>query len=184
MINEHLSRVIMSHGGKRTGSGRPKGSNLYGEPTRPIRVPISKMDEIKAFLSSKSQSFNVPLFSSSVRAGLPTSADDYIERYIDLNEHIISDAAASFLVRASGDSMINAGINDGDLLVVDKSIPPVHGKIVIASLSGELTVKRLAINKSITQLVAENSNYAPIVIQDDHSFIIHGVVTFVIHATA
>ena len=81
-------------------------------------------------------STKIPIFTEQVKVGWPSPADDYIERPIDLNEYLVSNAAATYLVRASGDSMINAGINDGAILVVDRSVEPQHGKIVIASVNG------------------------------------------------
>ena len=80
-----------------------------------------------------------PLFSEYVQVGWPSPADDYVERSIDLNEFLISNPAATYLVRASGDSMLNAGINNGAILIVDRSIEPQHGKIVIASVNGAYT---------------------------------------------
>jgi DNA polymerase V len=111
-----------------------------------------------------------------VRAGFPSPADDYIESYLDLNSHLIAHPASTFFVRASGDSMIKAGIADGDLLIVDRSIEPTHGRIVIAAVNGELTVKRLSINKEYTQLVPENDNYPPINMTEELELVIWGVV--------
>ena len=79
-----------------------------------------------------------------MRAGFPSPADDYIETMLDLNEYLIKHPAATFFVKASGESMVNAGIHSGDILIVDRSLEAVHGKIVIAALNGELTVKRLS----------------------------------------
>lgn len=171
----------MTRGGKRNGSGRPKGSNLYGETTAPLRVPVSRIEDVKAFLAADEPSYALPLFTSSVRAGMPTVADDSIEQYIDLNTHLVQNPATTFLVIASGDSMINAGIQNNDMLVVDKSVPPAHNKIIIASVSGELTVKRLMISPDGIQLKAENDNYPAIDILDKDSLVIMGVVTHVIH---
>ncbi|WP_019217782.1 LexA family protein [Legionella tunisiensis] len=172
----------MPRGGKREGSGRPKGSNIYGESTHPLRIPASRLEDVKAFLASGVTNYAMPLFASTVRAGTPTSADDYIEDYIDLNTHFSKQPGSTFLVTASGDSMINANIQDGDMLVVNKDIKPTHGKIVIASVAGELTVKRLAILPERIHLVAENPNYLPIVVNDETSLVILGVVTHIIHS--
>lgn len=172
----------MVRGGKRIGSGRPKGSNVYGESTSPLRVPVSRIEEVKALLASE-PNYSIPLFSSTVRAGSPTAADDCIEEYINLNSHIIHNPKSTFLVIASGDSMINAGINHGDMLVVDKSINAASNNIIIAAVEGDLTVKRLIVNESKIQLKAENDAYMPINILDGDSFVILGVVTHVIHQT-
>lgn len=173
----------MSHGGKRTGSGRPKGSNIWGESTKAIRVPISRVDDIKAFLKKEPLITECPLYSSRVRAGFPSPADDYIETHLNLNTHLIKHPSATFFVIASGDSMSNAGIFSGDMLIVDKSLEPQHGQIVIAALDGELTVKRLSCHAGKVQLLPANAQYQPIDITQEQSLVIWGVVTYVIHST-
>lgn len=171
----------MVRGGRREGSGRPKGSNIYGESTHPLRVPLSRLNEVKAFLASESEQFSLPLFSSTVRAGIPSPADDYVDKYLDLNTELTKHPQSTFLVVASGDSMINANIQSGDLLVVDKSIPATHGKIVIAAIAGELTVKRLMVSRDKIELAAENDQYAPLDVTEESSLVIWGVVTHIIH---
>ncbi|MDH5187901.1 MAG: translesion error-prone DNA polymerase V autoproteolytic subunit [Rhodospirillaceae bacterium] len=104
----------------------------------------------------------VAVFSSTVRAGFPSPAEDYIEGMLDLNEHLISHPAATFIVRVAGDSMVGAGIYPNDLLVVDRSIRPAPGRIVIAMVAGGLTVKRLEIKNKRWRLVAANPDYPPI----------------------
>lgn len=171
----------MTHGGKRGGAGRPKGSNAYGESTYPLRVPLSRIEEVKAYLTKNKSHKSIPLFSNTVRAGVPETVDDHIEQYIDLNSHLVKHPDTTFVVIAAGDSMINAGINNNDMLVVDKSLNATHGKIVIASVANELTVKRLILTNGVIQLKAENDNYPSIDILDESSLIILGVVTHVIH---
>ena len=171
----------MTHGGKRSGAGRPKGSNVYGETTYPIRVPLSRIDEVKAYLSSDQYNFSLPLFSNTVRAGIPEASNDHVDQYINLNTHIVKHPESTFCVIASGDSMINAGIQNGDMLVVDKSLKAIHGKIIIASVANEITVKRLIVTNEKIQLKAENDSYPPIDIMDENSLVILGVVTHVIH---
>ncbi len=122
-----------------------------------------------------------PLFLSGVSAGFPSPADDYIDRQLDLNEYLITNPAATFFVRVAGDSMIGAGINDDDILIVDRSLPPVSGKIVIAVLDGELTVKKLVKTEESCRLVAENPNYPDILIKKGMELEIWGVVTSAIH---
>ena len=99
----------MAHGGRRVGSGRPKGSNRWGETTQPIRIPISKISAVRAFLEKVETT--CPLYTCHVKAGFPSPADDYIESYLDLNTHLIQHPAATFFVTASGDSMTGAGIH-------------------------------------------------------------------------
>jgi DNA polymerase V len=112
-----------------------------------------------------------------VSAGFPSPADDYLERDLDLNEYFIRHESATFFVRVSGDSMERAGILDNDVLVVDKSLEPRDGAIVIAVIDGELTVKRLRRRNGEVQLVPENPNYQPITILPEQEFLIWGVVT-------
>ena len=125
---------------------------------------------------------SLPLFSCKVAAGFPSPADDYIEKSLDLNELLVQKPAATFFVRAQGESMLGAGIHPNDILVVDRSIDPVPGKIVICALNGELTVKRLERHNGQWQLKAENPAYADIVIYEALEMVIWGVVTNVIHA--
>ena len=170
----------MKHGGKREGSGRPRGRNAYGEATRPIRIPLSRITDVMSFLEHGSL-IELPLYSSTVRAGFPSPADDYIECKLDLNTHLIQHPAATFFVKASGDSMKNAGIQSGDMLIVDRSLEATHGKIVIAAINGELTVKRLSRQHGQVKLLAENPAYDPIDITDEQDLVIWGIVTHVIH---
>ncbi len=166
----------MGHGGLRKNSGRPKGQGKFGgESSKTMRIPLSRFEEIKGFLDS-GLSYKLPLYGCSVRAGFPSPADDYIEMHLDLNSHLIHNPAATFFLKASGDSMINIGIADGDMLVVDRSLDATHGRIVIAAINGELTVKRLSIAGEQTQLLPENDQYHPITITEDMDLVIWGVV--------
>jgi DNA polymerase V len=126
----------------------------------------------------------LPLFSSKVPAGFPSPADDYLDRKIDLNQHLIHYPEATFLVKVEGDSMIGAGIFSGDTLIVDKSLEPRPGQIILAVLNGEFTVKKYTIVAGKTILEPENPEYLAIEITKDSDFQIWGVVTFVIHKTS
>ncbi len=126
----------------------------------------------------------IPLYSESVKAGFPSPADDFIDKTIDLNELLIKHPAATFFVRVKGDSMINAGIFSGDVLVVDKALDAKNGSIVIAVIDGDLTVKRLHKNAGQVQLVPENDNFPIINITSEMSFQIWGVVKTVIRELA
>ena len=123
-----------------------------------------------------------PLFLSGVSAGFPSPAEDYIDRKLDLNELLIKNPAATFFVRVAGDSMTGAGINHDDILIVDRSLEPVSGKIVIAVINGELTVKKLLIDDKCCRLVAENPDYGPLEISPETDCEIWGVATSVIHS--
>ena len=122
-----------------------------------------------------------PLFSRGVSAGFPSPADDYIDLELDLNEYLIANPVATFFVRVAGDSMIGAGINHDDILIVDRSIEPVSGKIVIAIIDGELTVKRLVKTGDSCWLVAENPLYPHTEIKKEMELEVWGVVTCAIH---
>ncbi|KKO50213.1 UV protection and mutation protein [Arsukibacterium sp. MJ3] len=121
----------------------------------------------------------MPFYSDPVKAGFPSPAQDYIERTLDLNELCIRHPNATFFVRVEGDSMIDAGIFDGDVLVVDRSIDAEHGDIVVAAVGSEFTVKQLC-TQPVLQLLPRNPAYPPICLQDGDELNIFGVVTNVI----
>lgn len=125
----------------------------------------------------------LPLFESPVEAGFPSPATDEIEAELNLHKLMVKHPAATFFVRAKGDSMIGAHISPGDILVVDRSLSPSDGKIVIALINGEFTVKRLKIEGSKIILLPENKEYDPIIVKEGVHFEVWGVVTYVIHRT-
>ncbi|MDU4355179.1 MAG: translesion error-prone DNA polymerase V autoproteolytic subunit [Phytobacter diazotrophicus] len=125
----------------------------------------------------------LPLFSDLVPCGFPSPAADYVEQRIDLNELLIHHPSATYFVKAAGDSMVEAGISDGDLLVVDSSRTAQHGDIVIAAVDGEFTVKRLQLRPTI-QLNPMNSAYSPIIVSNEDTLDIFGVVTFIVKAAS
>jgi DNA polymerase V len=129
------------------------------------------------------QTQEIPLFTSSVSAGFGSLAEEHIERTLDLNELIVKRPAATFFVRADGDSMRGAGIHSGDILVVDRSIEPTSGKIVIAVVNGEFMVKRLLIDREGVFLMPENPSFPRVKITEGYDFKLWGVVTYVIHKT-
>lgn len=165
----------MSHGGKRSGAGRPKK-----EASKVMRVPLSKVTDVQAILMGEPQL--IPLYGSTVRAGFPSPADDYIEDKLDLNDYLIKHPASTFLVRAQGNSMVGAGITPGDILVVDRSLEATHNRIVIAAVNGELTVKRLSKQKGQVQLLSENPDFPPIEVSEERGdqMVIWGIVTNII----
>lgn len=124
----------------------------------------------------------VPLYLCPIPAGWPSPAEDYIEEYLDLHKFAVRNEPATFFLRASGDSMLGAGIHDQDILVVDRSIEPVPGKVVIAAVEGELTVKRLVKKGKRLLLMPENPDFTPIDITQHEDTCIWGVVTFVLHS--
>jgi len=127
-----------------------------------------------------SQSITLPLFLTKIQAGFPSPADDYLENTLDLNDYLVKKPAATFLVRVTGDSMINAGIHHGNLLIADRSLTPKHDSIILANLGGEFTVKRLYQRNGAIKLVPENKTF-PIMDVTHHSdFEICGVVVHTI----
>ncbi len=117
-----------------------------------------------------------PLFAASPAAGFPAPADDLVERALDINDLVVKNPASTFFVRVQGDSMEGAGIFSGDVLVVDRAVPPKDGKIVVAAVYGELVVKRLEKHGEAHMLVSENEAYAPIVVSENDDCFIWGVV--------
>ncbi len=122
----------------------------------------------------------LPVVQQGISAGFPSPADDFLDLSIDLNKELIKHPYATFYGRVSGDSMIGAGLDDGDLLVIDKSIEPRDGKIAVCFVDGEFTVKRIKIEAEAIWLVPENDKYKPIKVTEDNEFVIWGIVTSVI----
>ncbi len=116
----------------------------------------------------------------SISAGFPSPANDFIDLSIDLNKHLIKHPSATFFGRVKGESMKDAGINEGDLLVIDKSIEPANGKIAVCFIDGEFTLKQIKIDKEGVWLVPANEEFKPIHITEDNDLRIFGVVTHVI----
>lgn len=187
---------MSNRGGKRDNAGRPPGQGRYGEATVPMRVPQSQEPVIRDFLSAfnarRAQQHNVaeilqlappsaplslPLYSSKVAAGFPSPADDHVEKRLNPNGYLISNDSSSFCVRVKGDSMIDAGIFENDVLVVDRSRVAQLGDIVLAILDGEFTVKILGKSKHGPRLIPANANYPVIDIGEAQFFEVWGVVT-------
>ncbi len=124
---------------------------------------------------------SVLLASVPIVAGFPSPADDYLDMGIDLNEHLIQRPASTFFLRVEGDSMTNAGIQNGDLLIVDRSLNPQPGCIVVAALDGAFTLKRLVHHKGVLFLEAENPKYPPIDLRHYEDIHIWGVAIYSIH---
>ncbi|MFO7541537.1 MAG: translesion error-prone DNA polymerase V autoproteolytic subunit [Thiobacillus sp.] len=173
-----------TRGGIRPGAGRPRG-----ESTKVIRLPVSLVPAVQSLLAAPAGALipaphasplQRPLFGHKVKAGFPSPADDFVEAWLDLNEHLIEHRDATFFLQASGDSMSGAGIQEGNLLVVDRALDARHGDIVIAVIDNELTVKRLDKRRGQIRLIAENPAYAPIELKDGQELTIWGVVTSVI----
>lgn len=141
----------------------------------------SSLELINAAAAIQPQRMGLPLYLAPVEAGFPSPADDYLDRRLDLHQHLVRNEAATFFLRAHGESMLGAGIHDGDLLIVDRSMDAAHRKVVIAALDGELTVKRLLHREGRVLLAPENPRFEPIDITESESVHIWGVVTYVVH---
>lgn len=122
----------------------------------------------------------IAFISDEVSAGFPSPATDFMENSIDLNKELSNNPLATFYIKVKGNSMVDAGINDKDVLVVDRSLEPQHNKIAICFIDGEFTVKRIKLKNNTLQLAPENTNYEPIYITDQNQLIIWGIVTYVI----
>lgn len=126
-------------------------------------------------------STKIPLFTDAVAAGFPSPATDYCESRLDLNEYCVQHPAATFFIRAAGDSMIAAGIFPGDVVIVDRALEAKHGDIIVVTINGELTIKKLETRPAL-RLVAMNSNYQPITLPEETDLEIFGVAIHVIHS--
>jgi DNA polymerase V len=186
------------HGGARQGAGRKAA---YGEPTKTVRMPQSLVPVVVEYLDELKRSppesgdtlplrpvaafraaTMVPSLGRSVRAGKPTSGDDYQEDAVDLGKHLVRDPSCTFMMKVIGWSMRDAGIADGDELVVDRGVSADDGRIVVADVDGELTVKRLKRTATGWLLQAANPDFADISIHDKNELNIWGVVTRVMRA--
>ena len=123
----------------------------------------------------------IPLYDDRISAGFPSPAEDHLEKNLDLNEYLIKNPNSTFFVRVQGESMLGSGINTDDILIVDRSLEASNGKIIIAVLYGELTVKRLRFSKNEIWLDADNEKFDPIKVTEEMNFHIWGIATNVIH---
>lgn len=151
---------------------------------------ISNFRERESFLPGEPEKWRapehcaegIPCYGDLIKAGFPSPAADYREDVLDFNSYLIRNAAASFTVRVEGDSMVDEGIHSGDLLIVDRSIPPRNNMVVVAVLYGEFTVKRLVQKEGRLWLCPGNPAYDPVRIELEMEFQVWGVVTHVIHS--
>ena len=131
-------------------------------------IDVSKVEQ--------SVSHSYPLYSSRPSAGFPAPGDDLVEKTLDLNDLLVDNPTSTFFVKVEGDSMEGAKIFSGDILVVDRSVTPISGKIVVAAVYGEMVVKRLLVVDKVTKLVSEQVGYEPIILTDNDECFIWGVV--------
>lgn len=147
-------------------------------PREDAHVPLT----LEFFGCDSRSALPLPLAFQALSAGFPSAALDFDERKIDLNRELIAHPASTFFARVQGDSMRDAGIGDGDLLVIDKGLLPVHGKVAVCFIDGEFTLKRLHVEGGKTTLLPANPAYPPIVIQPGQDFQVWGIVTYSIKA--
>ncbi len=196
-----LKKKEFEHGGARENAGRKA---QFNEPTKVIRVPESQVNFIKNWLLNNVKTnnltdlnsklnvqqvhpnndkiYHIPLATERIAAGFPSPAQDDIEQALDLNEYLIRNENATFIVKANSLSMLDAGIDINDPLIVDRSIPAKSGDIVIALIDNDFTVKRLMIDSQFQPpkvwLKAENPDYQNIYIEEGQELVIWGVVTY------
>jgi len=143
-------------------------------------LKLHSSTNLDIYSASGETELELPLVSSGISAGFPSPAMDFIDLSIDLNKQLIKHPSATFYGRVKGQSMQDKGIHDGDLLVIDKSLEPIDGKIAVCYIDGEFTVKTIKLEAGVCWLVPANENYQPIKVTSDNELIIWGIVTHVI----
>ncbi len=136
---------------------------------------------LQIFSASVVSELNLPMVDGGISAGFPSPAQDYIDLKIDLNKELVANPSSTFYGRVRGTSMRDAGITDGDILIIDKSIEPKDGDTVVCFIDGEFTLKYIKTEVDAVYLVPANENYKPIKVTEDNNFCIWGVVTYSIH---
>lgn len=139
---------------------------------------ITKTGNLDFYSVSTETALELPYMEGGVKAGFPSPADDFLDLSIDLNAELIRNPPSTFFCRVKGDSMQDMGINDGDLLVVDRSIEPTNGKVAVCYIDGEFTLKTIKIEKDCVWLVPANAKYKPIKVTADNEFVVWGIVTY------
>ncbi len=135
---------------------------------------------VTIYSSEAGESLYINVAGSYVKAGFPSPAEDHSDLKLDLNKELIKNPSSTFFARVSGESMIEDGVDDGDLLIVDKSISPYDGALAVCYIDGEFTLKRVRIDKDGVTLIPANSNYKPLKITKENNFQIWGVVKYLI----
>ena len=141
---------------------------------------MKKTNKLKFFIPKKENGLGQWLNEEGISAGFPSPADDFKETRISLDRELVKNKDATFYARVSGDSMIGAGLDDGDLLVIDRSLNPENGKIAVCLVDGEFTVKRIKKEEKKLYLIPENKKYKPMELREGNELIIWGIVQYVI----
>ena len=137
-------------------------------------------NKLSFFIPNTESNLEMPYISSGIKAGFPSPAADFDGSRISIDQIVVKNATATFYAKANGNSMIGAGIDDGDILVIDKSIEPQDGKIAVCFIDGEFTVKRIKVQENSLLLLPENKLFEPIEVTQENDFIIWGIVTYVL----
>ena len=139
-----------------------------------------KKEKLNFLIPKKENNLGQWLIDQGISAGFPSPADDFKEVRISLDKELVKNEEATFYARVSGDSMQGAGLENGDLLIIDRSIEPSNNKIAVCFVDGEFTVKRIKIESKKVYLIPENKKYSPIEINEENELIICGIVTYLI----
>jgi DNA polymerase V len=139
-----------------------------------------RKDSLNFFSAEEIAEISRPYFEEGIKAGFPSPAGDFAETSIDLNKELIQNPNATFYARVCGDSMMDMGIDDGDLLVIDKSKEPSTGKVAVCFIDGEFTLKQIKLENDFCLLLPANKKYEPLKVNADNNFFIWGIVTYVI----
>ena len=142
---------------------------------------LRKSKGLEVFSIDQETSLDIPFFDNQVPAGFPSPAQDYIDLDLDLHNYLVKNPSSTFCVRVTGESMRDAGINSGDIMLVDRSLDPKNRSIVLAVVDNEFTVKRVNVSEEGLFLMPENADFNPIKITSEMNFQVWGVVTYIIH---
>lgn len=137
-------------------------------------------NNLSFFIPNTDGNLEMPYISSGIKAGFPSPAADFDGTSVSIDQIVVKNKTATFYAKANGNSMIGAGIDDGDILVIDKSIEPQDGKIAVCFIDGEFTVKRIKVQENSLLLLPENPLFEPIEVTQENDFIIWGIVTYVV----
>lgn len=143
---------------------------------------IHKSGTLEFFSVSTEDALDLPLAEAGIRAGFPSPAEDFSDISIDLNRELIKNPSATFYARVKGNSMMDAGIHDGDLIIIDKSMEPADGKIAVCFIDGEFTIKRIKVERDCCWLMPANEEFSPIRVTEENDFLVWGIVIHVIRS--
>ncbi len=143
-------------------------------------MPVKKEPTLTFYRPDFESDVRIPYIKEGVSAGFPSPATDFLGNDIDLNKELCKNPLATFYIKVKGNSMINAGISDKDILIVDRSLEPQNNKIAVCFIDGEFTVKRIKTEDDCLYLMPENTNYQPIKVTEENELVIWGMVTYVI----